>query len=92
MSVLLNLAINLDQGANCLWYVRGDGWGMPDEMISARAMRAYLQDLIDDRPMRLINLLFFWQRNEQGVRNHCHRAWRSEWDRNQLPNHYRSGK
>lgn len=81
--------ISVDQTANTLWYIDGDGFGMADEMISARAFRAHLQGLIDDTAMNLINLLFFWQRNEQGVRNHCHRAWRSEWDRNQFPSHYR---
>ena len=91
MSVLLNLAIALDQGLNCLWYVEGDGdgWGLPDEMISARALRLYLQDLIDDRPMRLINLLFFWQFGPDWKLNHCERAWATEVRRSQLPDHYR---
>lgn len=87
--ILLNLAIALDQLANCLWYIEGDGWGQPDEMISARAFRAYLQGLISDTPYMAINLLFFWQRNDLGFRNHCYRAWRVEVERGQFPNHYR---
>lgn len=88
-SAVKQFAVSVDQTMNTLWYIHGEGFGMADEMISARAMRAHLQGLIDDKVMNAINMLFFWQRNEQGVRNHCHRAWRSEWDRNQLPNHYR---
>jgi hypothetical protein len=81
-AVALNVAIALDQAANCLWYVEGDGWGLPDEMISARAFRVHLQGLASDRPMRLINGLFFWQRD------HCYRAWRTEVERAQTPSHY----
>lgn len=90
--------IALDQFLNTLWWINGDGFGMADEMISARAFRAHLQGLISDVPMRAINLLFFWQsgpvRDKKGNLigwqfHHCHRAWRSEWERAQLPSHYR---
>jgi hypothetical protein len=91
--VALNLGIAIDQAANCLWRIQGDcndGWGLPDEMISARAFRAHIQGLIGPRPMRVINLLFFWQHSGNWWRlNHCHRAWRTEIERRHQPDHYR---
>ena len=87
--VLLNVLISLDQTANCLWHIDGDGWGKPDEMISARALRCYLADQMTDTPMNLINWMFFWQRGQDGKRNHCERAWMTEVRRAQLPDHYR---
>ncbi len=80
----LQWLLALDQWANTYWHIEGDGWGMADEAISARAFRCHLQNLISDRPMRAINLLFFWQEN------HCYLAWRHELDRRQLPDHYRN--
>lgn len=96
--VALNWLIAQDQGLNCLWHIPGDGFGEPDEMISARAFRAYLQGLIGPGPMIAINALFFWQYQIQrapdgrltGITwDHCHRAWRRELAREQLPHHYR---
>lgn len=93
---LIGLALNtlqwllaVDQWANTYWWIDGDGWGMADEAISARALRCHLQGLISDRPMRTINAIFFWQRDEAGRLNHCYRAWRAEIERRQLPDHYR---
>ena len=86
--VLLNVLISLDQTANCLWHINGDGWGRSDEMISARAFRCYLQGLITERPMLFINALFFWQTDGCMNLNHCWRAWRTEIERRQLPDHY----
>ena len=78
----LQWLLALDQWVNTYWHIEGDGWGMADEAISARAFRCHLQGLISDRPMRAINGLFFWQEN------HCYQAWRSEIERRQLPDHY----
>ena len=75
--------ISLDQTANTLIYVDGDGWGTADEAISARAFRCYLQGLIPDLYYKTIDALFFWQEA------HCHGAWQAEIERSQLPNHYR---
>jgi len=62
--------------------------GMADETISARAYRS---GVIDGNPKRrwkyarqVIDLLFFWQ-NE-----HCKEAYLSEFQRKQLPVHYRT--
>ncbi len=74
--------ISVDQTFNTLWYIKGEGWGMADEMISARAYRAYREDLISDVPMRLINALFFWQPH------HCFSAFLAEFERRQLPRGY----
>lgn len=88
--IALNLAICADQAGNCLWHVDGDGWGRPDEMISARAYRLALIDHpVGEVAMRRINRLFFWQRDEHGELNHCWRAWRTEAQRQQFPDHYR---
>lgn len=89
--IALNLAICADQALNCIWYVDGDGegWGRPDEMISARAWRLALIDHpVGAVAIRRINRLFFWQRDEHGKLNHCWRAWRTEAQREQLPSHY----
>lgn len=92
-SITLNLAICADQALNCLWHVDGDGWGKPDEMVSARAARLVLIDHpTGPIAMRRINRLFFWQRDENGNLNHCWRAWRTEAQREQLPSHYQPTK
>lgn len=78
----LQWLLAIDQLLNTYWRIDGDGWGMADEALSARAFRCHLQGLISDRPMRIINGLFFWQAD------HCYAAWRSEIDRRQLPDHY----
>jgi len=88
-SIALNLAICADQALNCVWYVDGDGWGRPDEMVSARAARLVLIDHpVGPVAMRRINRLFFWQRDQDGHLNHCWRAWRTEAQRQQLPPGY----
>ncbi len=77
----------LDQAANCLTHIDGDdnaGWGMADELLSARAWRCYLQGLISDRLYRAIDSLFFWQAN------HCYQAWLGEFARAQMPGAYQS--
>lgn len=88
----LNVAIALDQALNCLWFVDGDGWGFPDEMMSARACRLTLQDHpVGPKAERVINALFFWQRDQTGARNHCARAWHTEAQRKQQHRFYDQG-
>jgi hypothetical protein len=75
--------IAIDQFLNCLVYIKGDGFGMSDETLSARLFRCYLQDLISDEWYLAIDFLFFWDTA------HCYESWRSEIERSQLPNFYR---
>lgn len=74
--------IALDQAANTLIYVPGDGWGMADETLSARLWRCYLQGVIGAFGWQLVDTLFFWEPD------HCYQSWRSEIERRQLPGHY----
>jgi hypothetical protein len=75
--------VALDQAANTLIYVSGDGWGWADETLSARLWRCYRQGLISDRWYRAVDRLFFWQTM------HCFGSYLSESERKQLPRHYR---
>ncbi len=76
--------IAIDQALNTCVHIDGDGWGMADETLSARAWRCHLQGMISDRTYRAIDALFCWQPH------HCYQAWRSEWDRLQFPHHYQA--
>jgi hypothetical protein len=78
------ILIALDQLLNTLVYIKNDGWGFADEMISARAFRCYIQDYISDKMMQIIDTLFFWDDN------HCYECWVLECERKQLPNNYRN--
>jgi len=80
--MFLQPLIALDQWINTLIYIAGDGQGMADETISARVFRCHLQGHLSDHPYRAIDALFFWQKN------HCHKSWRSEIERRQLPGYY----
>lgn len=83
---MMQLLMAIDQTINCLIYIAGDdnnGWGMADELLSARAWRCYLQGLISDRLYRAIDMLFFW------APLHCYTAWRGEFERRQMPGTYR---
>lgn len=76
------LAISLDQAANCLVKL-SDGWGWPDEMLSARAARLKKQH---PRLHVWIDRLFFWDDN------HCQECFDIEAKREQLPRVYRLPK
>lgn len=78
MSVIKNFLIGLDQASNCLVKL-SDGWGKPDEMLSARAWR-----LRERHPqLRLwIDRLFFWDTD------HCRGAYETERSGRQLPLEY----
>ena len=70
--------IALDQFLNTLVWIRGDGFGMADETLSARAWR--LRD--QSSAWKRIDKAFFWQRE------HCKQSYESEVQRKQLPKEY----
>lgn len=74
------LLIAIDQAANTIVFIAGDGFGMADETISARLWRCHLQDLLGARWYRLVDAVL--------GENHCFKSWRSEVDRRQLPGYY----
>ena len=78
MGILKNVGIGIDQTGNCLVKL-SDGWGTPDEMLSARAWR-----LREQHPwLRLsIDTLFFWDND------HCKECYEIEMRRKQLPVEY----
>jgi hypothetical protein len=75
-----NVLIGLDQTLNCVVKLC-DGYGTPDEMLSARAWR-----LREQHPkLRLwIDRLFFWDKD------HCGECYLIEMERKQLHSDYRS--
>ena len=77
-SVIKNIGIGIDQTFNCLVKLV-DGWGTPDEMLSARAWR-----LREEHPTlrKVIDGLFFWDKN------HCEECYEIEKKRKQLPDEY----
>lgn len=78
MSVLKNVLIGIDQTVNCCIKL-SDGWGTPDEMLSARAWR-----LREHHPylLKTIDMIFFWDKN------HCEECFSIELNRQQLPETY----
>jgi len=79
MHPVKNLAIALDQAFNCLVKL-SDGWGSPDEMLSARAWRLRTQH----PDLRVwIDRLFFWDAD------HCQECYNIERNREQLDAEYR---
>lgn len=79
MGLAYNLGICLDQGLNCLVKL-SDGWGSPDEMLSARAWRI---KVMHPKLYRVIDALFFWDKD------HCKECFQIEMERRQLPKEYR---
>jgi hypothetical protein len=79
MAALKNIAISIDQTINCCIKL-SDGWGSPDEMLSARAWRLRVQH----PGLRLwIDRLFFWDAD------HCQECYVIERNREQLDVEYR---
>lgn len=72
--------ISLDQAINCLVRLGDDGFGMADEMLSARAWRLRR---IYPRLHVWIDRLFFWDAD------HCRECYWIEISRKQLPSEYR---
>lgn len=77
--MILNLLIAIDQVFNVLVWLKSEGFGLPDETLSARAWRLRA----DSKMYRVINTLFFWQSN------HCLDAFISEQQRKHLPAAYK---
>ena len=77
-AVIKNFVIGLDQSVNCFVKL-ADGWGTPDEMLSARVWR-----LREQHPTlrKVIDRLFFWDKN------HCQECYEIEMQRKQLPKEY----
>lgn len=71
--------IALDQLLNTVIYIKGDGFGYADEMLSARAWR--LRD--KSNSYIWIDSLFFWDLD------HCKECYEIELQRKQLPSEYR---
>ena len=57
--------------------------GYPDEMLSARAYRCKW------KLRHVIDLIFFWDKNDKGERNHCEQAYLHEMNGFDLPEEYR---
>lgn len=78
------LLIAIDQVLNVLL------GGLADETLSARAHRMRMKrQKYWGWTADFIDLLFFWQKDEQGKRNHCERSYESEISRRHLPDHYK---
>jgi predicted Rossmann-fold nucleotide-binding protein len=75
---LKNVLIGLDQTANTCVKL-SDGWGTPDEMLSARAWR--LRE-VHPKLYVWIDRLFFWDKD------HCKECYEIEMTRKQLPPEY----
>ena len=77
-TLLKNLLISLDQTINCVVLVKGDGFGKPDETLSARAWRLRGQS---NAWKRIDRLMFFDP-------DHCRTSYESELCRKQLPKEF----
>lgn len=77
-NIIKNVLIGLDQTLNCLIKL-SDGFGTPDEMLSARAWR-----LRHTHPnlRKLIDILFFWDAD------HCKECYYIEAQRKQISSEY----
>lgn len=76
---VVGFGIWLTQGLNTLL----GGW--PDESLSSRSYRM-AKTKASWRPVQsFINLLFFWQKDSKGQRDHCRRAFYEESLRQHLP-------
>ena len=76
----MQLLIALDQVLNTVVWIKGDGFGMADETLSARAWRLREKS----NAWRRIDRLFFWQVD------HCRQSYLSELLRKHLPPEYRA--
>ena len=77
-TLLKNLLISLDQTINCVVWIKGDGFGKPDETLSARAWRLRYQS---NAWKRIDRLMFFDP-------DHCRTSYESELYRKQMPKEY----
>ena len=74
--------IAIDQVLNTVVWIKGDGFGMADETLSARAWRLRERS----NAYKVIDAIFFWDR--QGPKRHCQLSYESEVLRSQLPKGY----
>ena len=74
-------AIALDQVANTLIYLRGDGFGHADETMSARLWR------LQHPAHKFVDGLLWW--DSEGPIRHCELSHRAELLRQHLPVGYR---
>ena len=79
LGVIKNVLISLDQTINCVVWIKGDGFGLSDETLSARAWRLRGQS----NAWRVIDTLLFFDKD------HCRTSYESEMQRKQLPKEYR---
>lgn len=64
--------------------------GKADETLSARAHRMRLKrQRYWGWTADVIDLLFFWQKDDQGQCSHCKASYESELERRHLPKHYK---
>ena len=77
-AMIKNLLIGLDQLINTLVWIKGDGFGWPDETLSARAWRLREQS----NAWKRIDALMFFDPE------HCRISYQSELERKQLPKAY----
>ena len=82
MGYAKNLAVAIDQLVNALC----GGW--PDETISSRAFR-WSRDGVRQWPRRMIDALFFWDRDKATGQRHCELSYISDKDRLQLAPEFR---
>lgn len=80
-AILKNLLIAFDQAINCIVWIKRDGFGLPDETLSARAWRLRGQS----GAWRRIDRLMFFDPD------HCRTSFEAELNRKQLPEEYQQG-
>ncbi|AHX01173.1 hypothetical protein M316_0108 [Nitrincola phage 1M3-16] len=90
LKYLRQIFIAVDQLVNCLIYSSHDkehygyGWGYADETISARCWRLRETTWFWRGMQEALDILFFW---DKGL--HCYLSYMAEWDKHQLPSHYK---
>lgn len=83
MAWLHNVLISIDQVCNAI----AGGW--PDETISSRAFR-WSRDGARHWPRHLIDVLFWWDRDDSTGRRHCELSYISEKNRLQIAPEFRN--
>ncbi len=74
----------IDQLANSLL------GGYADETLSSRSYRMWAKGKPIGKLMKVIDLLFFWQKIRPDAIGHCHHAYLNEKDRLGLPPEFRN--
>ncbi len=79
LSVIKNVLIGIDQTINCVVWLKGDGFGLSDETLSARSWRLRGQS----NAWKRINTIMFFDKD------HCRTSYEAEKGRKHLPKEYR---